>query len=104
MRVDANSRDFSYRTTFRGLLVRAASALLGVVRFALFAVLGALEPFVRLVLVLMGFLGLTACVIYRLLLHDPRFPLATMLTLSVGFCVVAALYRALVQWLSDETG
>ena len=51
--------------------------MLKAIRFISYAVLAPFEPFVRFSLLLIAFLGFLACLIYRLLLHDPRFPLAS---------------------------
>jgi hypothetical protein len=102
MRTNAPIRGIPHRHEISGIPAQMVVGLLEVVRFVAFAVLSALEPFVRAVLLLLGLAGLAACVVYRGLLHDPRFPLGTMMMLSVGFCVAAAAYGVLVQWLSGE--
>jgi hypothetical protein len=76
--------------------------VLKAIRFITYAVLAPFEPFVRFLLLLAAFLGFLACLIYRLLLHDPRFPLAPMLGMSVGLCVVAAAIGAFLRRLSPE--
>jgi hypothetical protein len=71
-------------------------------RFVTYAVFVPFEPLVRVALLLVAFLGFVACLVYRLLLHDPHFPLAPMLGLSVGLCVVAAAIGAFIRRLSPE--
>ena len=71
-------------------------------RFVTYSVLAPFEPLVRFSLLLVAFLGFLACMIYRLLLHDPRFPLVAMLGMSVALCVVAAAIGAAVRSLGQE--
>ena len=71
-------------------------------RFVTYAVLAPFEPLVRFSLLLFAFLGFVACAVYRLLLHDPHFPLGAMLGMSVGLCVVAAAVGAFIQRLGPE--
>lgn len=71
-------------------------------RFVSYAVLAPFAPVVRFALLFSAFLGFGACAIYRLLLHDLRFPLASMLAMSVGLCMIAALFRALIRCLGPD--
>jgi hypothetical protein len=71
-------------------------------RFLTYAVLAPFAPIVRFVLLFLAFLGFVACLIYRPLLHDPRFPLGTMLVMSVGLCVASAALGALVRRLAPD--
>lgn len=68
-------------------------------RFLAYAVLAPFAPLVRLVMIFFAFLGFVACAIYRLLLHDPQFPLESMLVMSLGLCVGSAVFGALVRRL-----
>jgi hypothetical protein len=76
--------------------------VLKAIRFVSYAVLAPFESFVRFSLLLVAFLGFLACLIYRLLLHDPRFPLVPMLGMSVGLCVTSAVVGSLVRRLGSE--
>lgn len=71
-------------------------------RFVTYAVLAPFAPIVRLALLFFAFLGFFACVLYRLLLHDPRFPLGPMVAMSVGMCVISAAVGALIRRLGSD--
>jgi hypothetical protein len=76
--------------------------VLRALRFVTYAVLAPFEPVVRFSLIAVAFLGFLACVIYRLMLHDPRFPLGPMLAMSIGLCVVSAALGAVTRRLGPE--
>lgn len=67
------------------------------VSFVLYAVFVTLEPVVRIVTLLLAVGGFGICGIYRLLLHDPHFPLGLMLLFSISMCLIAALYGVLLR-------
>ncbi len=89
---------FRYPQLLGGLtvLLRVGGRLLA---FLLYAVLGAFEPFVRVAASLLALGGLVTCGIYRFLLHDPYFPLWTMLLFSFSMCVLSAGYGVVLRWL-----
>jgi hypothetical protein len=78
------------------MLMCAAARLLA---FLGYAVLATFEPFVRMLLSLLALGGFLTCVIYRFLAHDPRFPLWTMLLLSLSMCALSAAYSVVLRWL-----
>jgi hypothetical protein len=90
---------FRYSGLLAGLtvLVRGGGQLLA---FLLYAVLATLEPLVRVVLCLLALGGLVTCGIYRFLLHDPHFPLWTLLLFSFSMCALAAVYSVVLRWLA----
>lgn len=68
-------------------------------RFLAYAVLAPIAPLVRFVMMFFAFLGFVACTIYRLLLHEPHFPLESMLLMSLALCVGSAVFGALIRRL-----
>ena len=82
-----------------GLSVAAGRLL----RFLAYAVLATFEPVMRLVLLLLALAGFTTCVIYRLLLHDPRFPTGTMLVFSVAMCGLSVGYALMTRTLEGRS-
>ena len=88
---------------YSGLLSGFAFLLIAAMRLLallLHAVLATLGPFVRLGLSLLALGGFVTCLIYRFLLHDPHFPLWTMLIFSLSMCALSAGYAAVLRWLS----
>jgi hypothetical protein len=71
------------------------------VRLTVFAVLGTLEPVVRIALSLLALGGFATCVLYRWVLHAPHFPFGLMLLISVASAVLSVLYGALVRRLAS---
>ena len=93
-----HQRGFPYSGLIAGVrvLLRAAGRLLS---FLVYAVLATFEPFVRVVLALLALGGFVTCGIYRFLLHDPHFPLWTMLLFSFSMCALSAAYTVVLRWL-----
>ena len=75
------------------------SAAVRLLAFLLHALLATFEPLVRLVLALLALGGFLTCGIYRFLLHDPHFPLWTMLLFSFSMCALSAAYTVVLRWL-----
>jgi hypothetical protein len=73
-----------------------------IVGFLLHAILATFEPVVRFVLLLLALAGIATCVVYGLLLRDPRFPLGILLLFSLAMCVLSALYGLIVRLLSPD--
>jgi len=69
------------------------------VRLPVATLLVILEPVVSLVFDGLALLGVLVTLFYNLI-RLPHFPTWTMLTLSVGFELVARLYRGLIQILA----
>ena len=80
-------------------LIRACTRIVG---FLLHAILATFEPVVRFVLLLLALAGIATCVVYGLLLRDPRFPLGILLLFSLAMCVLSALYGLIVRLLSPD--
>jgi hypothetical protein len=80
-------------------LIRAGTRIVG---FLLHAILATFEPVVRFVLLLLALGGVATCVVYGLLLRDPRFPLGILLLFSLTMCVLSALYDWVVRLSSPD--
>ena len=78
-------------------LITAATRLFA---FLLYTVLATLGPFVRALLLLLAIAGFLTCGVYRFLVHDPHFPLWTMLIFSISMCALSGAYAVLLRWLS----
>jgi hypothetical protein len=70
------------------------------VRLPLLAVLLVLEPFVSLILVGFGFLGIVVAVILKLSGDLPHFPFWLMMAFSVGAILILMAYHALIGLFS----
>ena len=90
---------FLYSGLISGFIALLASAA-RLLTFLLYAVLATLGPFVRGLLLLLAIAGFLTCGLYRFLLHDPHFPLWTMLLFSISMCALSAAYAGLLRWLS----
>jgi hypothetical protein len=66
----------------------------------LLAVLLVLEPFVSLILVGFGFLGIVVAVILKLSGDLPHFPFWLMMAFSVGAILILMAYHALIGLFS----
>lgn len=105
--MNSRSDPLPHRAGFRSSgpisgLIALSTAAARLLVFVLYAVLATLEPFVRVIFFLLALAGFVTCGIYRGLLHDPHFPLGTMLLFSIGLCVLSVAYAGLVRWLSGE--
>jgi hypothetical protein len=67
------------------------------VAFVIYAVLATLGPVIRLVTLLLAVVGFAVCGIYRLLLHDPHFPLGLMMLFSISMYLITPLYGLLLH-------
>jgi len=76
---------------------RASTLLWNGIRLPIAAVLLALEPVVGFICSLGLVLGVLACILFELSAAGPRFPLAKMLSVSLGFGVILFLYYGLLS-------
>lgn len=86
--------EFQYRRLF---LATAARVLWNAVRLPIAGVLLALEPIVGFICGLGLVLGVLACILFEISAVGPRFPLAKMLSISLGFGVILFLYYGLLS-------
>jgi hypothetical protein len=90
--------EFEYRRPF---LATAVRVLWNVVRLPIATVLLALEPVVGFICGLGLVLGVLACILFEISAVGPRFPLAKMLGISLGFGVIRFLYNGLLSIFVD---
>lgn len=90
---DDDRRELSRgRTVMRGFLW----TLWQVVRLPVLAVLLVLEPFVSLILMGFGFLGIVVALILKFSGDVPHFPFWTMIAFSIGAILLQMAYHALI--------
>ena len=90
---DDDRRELSRgRTVMRGFLW----TLWQVVRLPVLAVLLVLEPFVSLILMGFGFLGIVVALILKFSGDAPHFPFWTMIAFSIGAILLQMAYHALI--------
>src|ERR1700733_12979575 len=85
----AMHRDNTERPEFSHILIRGAWHL---VRLPVFTLLVILEPVIALVLGGLALAGVLTTIFF-VVIHAPRFPAWTMLTLSIGFGLALMVYE-----------
>lgn len=102
--VERPSDEHFHRSTWVNVVVSILRAILYTLRMVIFAPLAVFEPIIGTVLAGTCFVGLSACVFYKIAdstgVHHHHIPYGLLIGVSLSAGVLLVLYYKLMRWLA----